>query len=377
MERHERRAAPPPRAEERRHRAPPPRAERREHRRAVPPPVWRKPAAKELGLRRKERHRFTRERLKDITKHRRRVRDKRGRVIIHESGNRRIIREKGRAFIHHDDTDRLRLKGRKFHEERGPKGHRRRVVVRPDGMTIITVVDDNGRLLRRIRRDRRGREFTLIDNRRKHWRRHRGRRIGDFGFVVDLPAPIINIPHKEYHVDAGYASEDEIYEALSAPPVDDIEPEYTLDEIRYSSSVRDRFRKVSLSTINFEFGSWELSEDQIDRLEVIGRAIRRILRRSPDEVFYISGHTDAVGSDEDNLSLSDRRAETVARVLSDEFDIPPENLVTQGYGEQYLLVDTQQPERRNRRVEFQRITEALARNNEDTGDNEETRNDEY
>jgi outer membrane protein OmpA-like peptidoglycan-associated protein len=238
-------------------------------------------------------------------------------------------------------------------------------------MTIITVVDDNGRLLRRIRRDRRGREFTLIDNRRKHWRRHRGRRIGDFGFVVDLPAPIINIPHKEYHVDAGYASEDDIYEALSAPPVDDIEPEYTLDEIRYSPSVRDRFRKVSLSTINFEFGSWELSEDQIDRLEVIGRAIRRILRRSPDEVFYISGHTDAVGSEEDNLSLSDRRAETVARVLSDEFDIPPENLVTQGYGEQSLLVETQGPERRNRRVEFQRITEALARNNK------EKRNDEY
>jgi outer membrane protein OmpA-like peptidoglycan-associated protein len=216
----------------------------------------------------------------------------------------------------------------------------------------------------------------MFDNRRKHWRHHRGHQIGDFGFVVDLPAPVIRIPHEEYYVDGDEASEDEIYEALSAPPVDDIEPDYTLDEIRYSPSLRDRFRRVSLSTINFEFGSWELGDDQVDRLEVIAQAIRRILRRNPDEVFFISGHTDAVGSDEDNLSLSDRRAETVARVLSDEFEIPPENLVTQGYGEQYLLVDTQEPERRNRRVEFQRITEALARNDEKADNNEETDNNE-
>ena len=60
-------------------------------------------------------------------------------------------------------------------------------------------------------------------------------------------------------------------------------------------------------------------------------------------MFLIAGHTDAVGSDEDNLSLSDRRAEAVARVLTDEFGVPPENLVTQGYGEQDLLVPTQAP----------------------------------
>ena len=67
-----------------------------------------------------------------------------------------------------------------------------------------------------------------------------------------------------------------------------------------------------------------------------------------------------VGSDEDNLSLSDRRAEAVARVLTDEFGVPPENLVTQGYGEQDLIVQTQLPEVRNRRVEFMRITPFLA-----------------
>ena len=42
--------------------------------------------------------------------------------------------------------------------------------------------------------------------------------------------------------------------------------------------------------------------------------------------------------DEDNLSLSDRRAESVAVALSQQFGVPAENLTTQGYGEQCLKV---------------------------------------
>jgi len=45
--------------------------------------------------------------------------------------------------------------------------------------------------------------------------------------------------------------------------------------------------------------------------------------------------------------------------LSEDFDIPPENLVTQGYGEQQLKVRTAVPERENRRVAVRRITPLL------------------
>jgi outer membrane protein OmpA-like peptidoglycan-associated protein len=93
---------------------------------------------------------------------------------------------------------------------------------------------------------------------------------------------------------------------------------------------------------------------------VVGKVINRIIRDNPDQVILVGGHTDAIGSDENNLSLSDRRAETVARILTDEFSVPPENLVTQGYGESDLLVDTEGDEPRNRRVEFMRITPFLA-----------------
>jgi outer membrane protein OmpA-like peptidoglycan-associated protein len=87
--------------------------------------------------------------------------------------------------------------------------------------------------------------------------------------------------------------------------------------------------------------------------------MRRAIEQNPAEVFLVEGHTDAVGPDIDNLTLSDRRAETVAAILAEHFQIPAENLTTQGYGEQYLKVNTQAAARQNRRVTLRRITPLL------------------
>lgn len=101
------------------------------------------------------------------------------------------------------------------------------------------------------------------------------------------------------------------------------------------------------------------ASDQLDALDSVGLALEEVLANNPDEVFLIEGHTDAVGSDQANLLLSDRRAEAVAVALSEDFAIPPENLVTQGYGEQQLKVVTPNAERENRRVAIRRITPLL------------------
>jgi hypothetical protein len=69
----------------------------------------------------------------------------------------------------------------------------------------------------------------------------------------------------------------------------------------------------------------------------------------------IEGHTDAVGSEEDNLTLSDRRAQSVAEILTVEYGVAPENLITQGYGEEQLKIPTDGPERLNRRITVRRI----------------------
>ena len=82
--------------------------------------------------------------------------------------------------------------------------------------------------------------------------------------------------------------------------------------------------------------------------------------KNPQEIFMIEGHTDTVGSDAANLALSDRRAESVALALTEYFDVPPENLVTQGYGEQFLRVRAEGDIRDNRRASVRRITDLLA-----------------
>jgi len=295
------------------------------------------------------------ERLEDVQRQRQRRVEEGGRIIIDEPDRRRIVKDKERMVIRHDESERFRLLARDVRSERRRDGITVYTFTRGDGILIVSEVDDDGRLIRRYRRTPQGRQIMLIDNSR-FYRRDRA----FFEISLNLPPPVIRIPRERYIVEYSRASEDEIYETLLAPPVERLARTYSLDEIRYSHELRARMRRIDLDEINFEFGSWEVTADQMPKLERLARAINRVLRRSPDEVFLIEGYTDAVGSEEDNLSLSDRRAEAVAVVLTEEFRVPPENLVTQGYGEQFLKVETEGPERANRRVAIRRITPMLS-----------------
>jgi outer membrane protein OmpA-like peptidoglycan-associated protein len=271
------------------------------------------------------------------------------RTVIHE-GNRTIVRENNRTIIRHDDADRFRIGAHGVKVVR-QGGEVRTVVTRPGGVEIINVRDNNGRLLRRIRRDKSGHEVVIIDNRRA---------AGPAGFIVQLPPPVIRIPQDRYIVDAAAAPPALLYQTLEAPPVEPVAHAYTLDQVRYNHNLRARMPRVDLDAITFDTGSWEVTPDQAAHLAPIAHAMQQAIAKNNAEVFLVEGHTDAVGDPTDNLSLSDRRAEAVAVVLTQQYGIPPENLVTQGYGEQNLKVQTQGPERRNRRVSIRRITPLLA-----------------
>ena len=301
------------------------------------------------------------QRLEEVQQQRHeRVEDGGQRTIIEEPDKRVIIRDHGHIIIRHDETERVLRTARDVRTERRGDGTTVTVYSRPDGAEIVSVVDAEGRLLRRARRTREGREFVLIDNSRHYHGDHHGRGGAVLDLVVNLPTPIVSIPREKYVVEYANASEGDVYEALSAPPIERLDRAYSLDEVRQSYHLRERMRRVDLDAINFEFGSWEVAPDQYAKLERVAGAMRSVLARNPDEVFLIEGHTDAVGSDVDNLSLSDRRAESVAVILSETFGVPPENLTTQGYGEQHLKIETQGPERANRRVAVRRITPLLA-----------------
>ena len=274
-----------------------------------------------------------------------------GVTVIQEPG-RTIVREDDRVFIRHDENDRFRDLGGDMRSER--RGNEIVTIYRrPDGDEIVTVTDENGYLLRRIRRDRDGREVVIIDN------SFRGPPRSFDDEVVVLPPPPIEIPRERYVVDAAGADESVIHEALFALPLSRLPRRYTLDEVRNSPSLRAYTRSVDLDTINFDSGSWALSQDQGQRLAGIAGALNEAIRRNPSEVFLIEGHTDAVGSDVDNLSLSDRRAQAAAATLTRDFSVPPENLTTQGYGAQYLKVQTLEASGINRRVTIRRITPLL------------------
>ena len=292
-------------------------------------------------------------RIEELRGQRKEVREG-NKSVIQEPG-RTIIREGGRTVIRHDEIDRFRYNARDVRIERRGNEHFA-VVDRPNGVRIITVLDADGHLLRRIRRGPDGREIIIIDN------TYRGAPSPE-NYILRIAPPVVRIPRDRYIVEADRADERMIYDALIAPPVQRLDRRFTLDEIRYNHAVREWMPRVDLDTITFDTGSWDVAPDQAQRLAPIAQAIKAAIRRNPREVFLVEGHTDAVGPEDDNLSLSDRRAESVATVLTEEFDVPPENLTTQGYGEQYLKIPTQEPERRNRRVTIRRITPLLTGQN--------------
>jgi outer membrane protein OmpA-like peptidoglycan-associated protein len=304
-------------------------------------------------------------RLEDFRSQRRESRQ--GNAVVIQEPGRTIVRDGGRLVIQRNDSDRFRSHSRNVRNvrtERQGEGIAT-IVERPNGTRIINVTDSNGRLLRRSRRDARGREVVLIDNER------RGRRGGVIAagaigaaavaglVILNMQSPVVRIPRDRYIVEADRADRALMYETLMAPPVEALDREYTLDEIYHNAPLRERMRRIDIDTITFDSGSWEITPDQAQRLQVIADVILQALEQNQDEMFLVEGHSDGVGEDIDNLSLSDRRAEAVAQVLSEEFNVPAENLTTQGYGEQHLKIPTLGPERRNRRVTILRITPLL------------------
>ena len=306
--------------------------------------------------------------LEQIKQNRRQTVDRDNRTIIREQDKRVIVKTGKTVVIRSDENRRLdRFASDNVTRTRGRNGSEITVIQRDGDRRIYSETDRDGRLVRRWRRGGDGREVTIIDNRRRDSFGRAiaiGLGVGIGALIVrsalDVPPPRVIIPREKYVVEYEGASDDDLYEAFSAPPIERIRRPYSLDEVRSTHALREHMRRVDLNDINFEFGAWEIEEPEQRKLDRVARAMIRVLDANPDEVFLIEGHADRVGDEVDNLTLSDRRAEAVAEILTQEFDIPPENLTTQGYGEQYPKVDTDGASRLNRRVAVRRITPLLS-----------------
>jgi len=110
---------------------------------------------------------------------------------------------------------------------------------------------------------------------------------------------------------------------------------------------------VELSGVYFAFASANLRAESDDTLTQLAAALSSL----PGWRFRIEGHTDAIGSDASNLTLSQRRAEAVRSALVTRFGVPTAQLTTEGFGEKRPREtnDTDAGRARNRRVELVRV----------------------
>jgi outer membrane protein OmpA-like peptidoglycan-associated protein len=276
--------------------------------------------------------------------------------VIKQYDDRTIVEVNNNVFVESSDRPRMSRDAKDVYYEDLPRQRTRETIVRDNGVQIVTIRNRYGDVIQRSRIMPDGREVVLSytpdydREERAEWRDP-----GD-----DLPPLRLTIPVNEYIMDAEQAPEEDVYDFFEQPPVERVERIYSIDEVKRSARIRDKVRRIDLDTITFPFGSAEIGEDQISHLESVAKAMAQILKKSPAETFLIEGHTDAVGSDQANLVLSDKRAESVAQALTNVFDIPPENMATQGYGERYLKIKTDGPEQQNRRVAIRRITPLVA-----------------
>ncbi|MEZ5779948.1 MAG: OmpA family protein [Paracoccaceae bacterium] len=258
------------------------------------------------------------------------------------SGDRVVVeRDDGTYQIIKDDNALLRRPGSTVRTQTFDDGSTRTVVLREDGSRIITVRDAEYRVLKRVWRGPDGTEYSLIDDTESF----------EPVVVSQLPPPAPDLG-----IDAG-ANEAALRAALEREAR--IGRTFSLAQIRDIEQVRALVPVIDLDTITFETGSAAINPDQARSLSHLGTLISDYVAENPREMFLIEGHTDAVGSAASNLALSDRRAESVALALTEYFDVPPENLVVQGYGEEFLKIPTESAERANRRASVRRITDLL------------------
>jgi outer membrane protein OmpA-like peptidoglycan-associated protein len=266
-----------------------------------------------------------------------------GQRVAATSGDRVIVEDDtGRFQVLKDDDALLRRPGATVETRRFDDGSTTTITTREDGSQVVTIRDAGGRVLRRSVVDTSGRETLLIND---------ITRVEPVNVATLPPAPRMNFSATD---------RDALEAALREAERRDLGRTFSLRQVREIVEVRELAPQISLEDVTFRTGSAAIEPSEAEQLREIGNLMRRMIRENPREVFLVEGYTDAVGRAAFNLLLSDRRAESVALALTEYFDVPPENMVVQGYGERFLKIPTLEGERQNRRVAVRRITDLIA-----------------
>lgn len=268
--------------------------------------------------------------------------------VVASSNDRVVVRDDGNLRVLKNDDAYLLRPGNDVQTRTFADGSTRTVITRDNGSKVVTIRAADGRVLRRVRVRADGSRVVIFDDTQQQY---------EPVDVRELPEPQNN--------GVTYSGRDQaaLEAALNAELAADVDRRFSLRQVRNIRAVRKLMPPVTLDAINFRTDSAVIRPREAEDLAALGQQMAAFIDRNPDEVFLVEGHTDTVGRASYNLALSDRRAESVALALVEYFDVPPENLVVQGYGEADLAVPVAGPERANRRATVRRITPLLARSN--------------
>ena len=179
-------------------------------------------------------------------------------------------------------------------------------------------------------------------------------------------------------VAADEVTEDQILRALAPPAKKPLtrglsvgpqqaEPVISAEEGRFVQKIRGRPSRSLSATereeiavlakdkpnidleITFDYNSAEISAKSLASVQALGKALSSADLKG--STFIVAGHTDAAGSEGYNQDLSERRADSIKRYLTDKYGIAGADLVTVGYGESKLKDPGQPLAEANRRVQ--------------------------
>ena len=106
--------------------------------------------------------------------------------------------------------------------------------------------------------------------------------------------------------------------------------------------------KIDLE-IRFDYNSADISRNAMPAVQELGKALSDASLK--DSTVVVAGHTDAVGGEAYNQDLSERRADTIKKYLTEKHGLNGANLVTVGYGKTKPKDPTAPLDPVNRRVQ--------------------------
>lgn len=115
--------------------------------------------------------------------------------------------------------------------------------------------------------------------------------------------------------------------------------------------------KIDLE-IKFDYNSAEIAKTSVTAVQELGKALSDASLKG--STFVVAGHTDAIGGESYNQDLSERRADTIKRYLTEKYGINGTDLVTVGYGKSQPKDPKAPMDPANRRVQVVNMTTKTA-----------------